>query len=468
MPYVGNEFYPDSDEDMLTVKIELPQGTTIDRTSAVTAQIEKRITEIPELASYLTSIGDDGEENAAVVVNLVPLAERTRSDVDIIKELLPFMARIPDAEIMLERGEARGGLEGDISINVTGRDYDRMIALSRRMQQIMAASGYFRSVKSSYKVPKKEIRFLPDQQRLIEYGLRDTEVGQIIRASVYGDDSNVYKEAGEEYDINVELDDRYVEDFDDLRQIHVISAKGLLPVVELGDIVEDKATPMIRHRDKERIIRLEGYLAKSSAGYVKGVLDQAFADLDIQPGEGYRYVGSDEYQSESAQETGKAFLLAIILTFMLLCAIMNSLLYPVPILLSVATSFIGVFYALFFLEQSINVASMLGMVMLVGLVVNNSILLLDYTLLRMRAGVPVIEALWQAAEVKFRPIIMTSLAIVLGVLPQLTAVMPVKVSMGVVMIGGMLASIVFTFLFTPVAFWYVVRLQGLFARRPRS
>jgi HAE1 family hydrophobic/amphiphilic exporter-1 len=166
--------------------------------------------------------------------------------------------------------------------------------------------------------------------------------------------------------------------------------------------------------------------------------------------------------SESFGELGKAFLLAVILTYMFLCAIMNSFFYPIPIILSVATSFIGVFLSLFFLEESMNISSMLGMVMIVGLVVNNSILLLDYTLLKMQEGVPVIDALWLGVSEKFRPIIMTSLAIVLGVLPQLGSVMALKSSMGAVMIGAMLASIVFSFVFTPVAFWYSVRIKNFF------
>jgi HAE1 family hydrophobic/amphiphilic exporter-1 len=465
LPFIEKDFMPKWDEDMLTIKIEMPQGSTIARTSEITKLVEKRVQQIPEMKSYLTSIGENGVENAAIVLTLVPLSERKRKDVDIIQELIPFMTQIPDAEIMLRRGEARGGVEGDISINVYGLDYTKVISLSKEMKRKMEDSGYFRSVQSSYKMPKNEIRFLPNQKRLIEHGISDVAVGDIIRSSVYGDDSNIYKEAGEEYDINVELDDRYAQDFDDIKQIDVISKKGMIPVVELGDLRDDKSIPMIRHRDKVRVIRLEGYLAKASTGYVMGALDDKdFKDIMFEKGYGYKYVEMAERGAESGRETGKAFLLAVILTYMLLCAIMNSFLLPITILFSVATSFIGVFLALFFLEESINIASMLGMVMIVGLVVNNSILLLDYTMLKVKEGVPIVDALWLGASVKFRVIIMTSLAIVLGVLPQLSAVMPIKSSMGAVMIGGMLAAIVFTFIFTPVAFWYVYRLRSVFVK----
>ena len=122
---------------------------------------------------------------------------------------------------------------------------------------------------------------------------------------------------------------------------------------------------------------------------------------------------------------------------------------------------------LFFSGNTINIASMLGMVMLVGLVVNNAILILDFTLLKMGEGVPVKEALWYGASQKFKAVIMTSIAIVLGVMPQMWSVGLLKTSMGAVMVGGMLASIVFTFLFTPVVFWYITRFIDLITRRNR-
>lgn len=464
MPYIGGEFFPDSDEDMITIKITMPQGSTIERTKKATKNIEERVEKIPEVESILTSIGQNGVENSAVVINLISSTKRKRSDTDIIQELIPFTAQIPDAEINIRRGEARGGIEGDLSINVYGLDYHKIIEISEKMREMMQGSGFFRSVTSSYKTPKKEIRFFPDQEKLIEHGLTAAEVGNTIRASVYGNDSNIYKEGGQEYDINVELDERYRKDFDDLKQIQIISAKGMFPITELGNIKEAKALPNIRHRDKERFIRLEGYLSKSNSGYVQGILNQEFKKISFPEGYGYGYFGMAEHQRETGREILKAFILAVILTYMLLAALLNSFTYPIPILLSVGTSFIGVFYALFFLGQDINIASMLGMVMLVGMVVNNSILLIDYALIKMKEGVDVVEALWLGASRKFRAIIMTSLAIILGVAPQIKSVMPIKPSMSAVVIGGMLASMLFTFIFTPVAFWYIERFtKKLFA-----
>jgi HAE1 family hydrophobic/amphiphilic exporter-1 len=464
-PYIENDFAPQSDEDQIRINMVLPQGSTIERTIETVGLVEKYLDRIPEKKSYLTNIGENGVENAKITLDLLPLKDRRRKDTDIMDELVKFMANIPDLEVSFERGIALEPGTGDIAMDLYGTDYDKMIELSEQMKEAMQESGYFRSVISSYKTPRNEIRLLPKQDKLIEYGLTAVDTGSTLRASIYGDDSNVYKEKGEEYKVNIELSDKYAQDFDDLKLISIRSRKGLVPINVFGELKTDKAIPIIWHRDRERVIHLDGFLGKSAFGYVSGVLDKKFKFLDFPDGYGYRYVGNAENMKESNRELVKAFALAVILTFMLLCALMNSLIaYPITIILTVATSIIGMIFGLFLTGHSINVASLMGVVMLVGMVVNNAILLLDYALVKMREGVPVKEALWLGASEKFRVIIMTSLAIILGVLPQFWSVMEMKQSMGAVMAGGMLASIIFTFVFVPVVFWYLQRLEKVFSK----
>ncbi|HPL82833.1 MAG TPA: efflux RND transporter permease subunit [Candidatus Omnitrophota bacterium] len=194
-------------------------------------------------------------------------------------------------------------------------------------------------------------------------------------------------------------------------------------------------------------------------------MDKQFKAINFPPGYNYKYSGYSEYMEETNVELGRAFLLAIILTFMLLCAIMNSLIaYPLAVMTTVLASVAGMVLGLFYLNQSMNVASMMGMVMLVGMVVNNAILLLDQTLVKMKEGLAIKDALWQGASAKFRAIIMTSFAIILGVLPQLWSLSKIKQSMGAVMIGGLLASIIFTFILVPVVFWYLERFERRFIK----
>ncbi len=468
-PYIGNNFYPSSDEDKFKINIVLPQGTTIEKTLEIVENVEMKVSEIPEMRSYFVVIGDNGEENASIAVDLKPSADRKRSDIEIINSLTPYIATIADAEITFRRQRRGPSDEGDISINLYGKDYSKMITMSKELKEIMEDSGYFRSVVSSYKTPRNEVRFIPDQDKIKNYDLVNVALGIVLRSSIYGDDSNIYKENGEEYDINVSLDERYTQELEDLKKIDIISKKGLVPITKLGRLHVSKAIPMIRHREKNRVIRLEGYLAKASTGHVMSYLDKTIAEkIEFDEGYGYKYVGSSEYQEESQREIKKAFIIAIILTYMLLVAIMNSFIYPFVIILSIVTSFIGALLMLFFRMESINIASMLGFVMIVGLAVNNAILLLEHTIAKMKEGIPIIEALWLGASEKFQAILMSSIAIVLGILPQLWALVPLKTSMGTVIVGGMLASILYTFIFTPVAFWYIYRLKGLVVRKERE
>ena len=463
--YIESDFAPQSDEDQIKINIILPQGSTIERTIETTKVVEKYLDTLAEKKSYLTNIGENGVENAKITLDLMPLKERKRKDTQIMDSLTQFMAKIPDIETSFERGIAIEPGIGDIAIDLYGLDYETMIKISEQMKEMMQQSGYFRSVILSYKVPRNEIRLIPYQDKLVEFGLTAAGAGSVLRSSIYGEDSNVYKEKGEEYKVNLELNDKYAQDFDDLKVISILSKKGLISINELGELKTDKAIPTIWHRDRARVIHLDGFLGKSAFGFVSNNLDKKFKAITFPSGYGYRYTGNAENMYESNRELGKAFVLAVILTFMLLCALMNSLIaYPLAVLATVATSIIGMILGLFFLGYSINVASLMGVVMLVGMVVNNAILLLDYTLTKMKEGVPVKEALWLGASEKFRVIIMTSLAIILGVLPQLWSVMEMKRAMGAVMTGGMLASIVFTFVLVPVIFWYLERFERRFSK----
>lgn len=457
--YVGHELFPASDNDMLMINIEMPQGTLLEKTLNVTMKLERLAAGMPEVTSYLSYVGIDGAENGSVTVNLKEAEKRQRSDLDLINALIPEAAKIPDAEISFSRGQSGPG-GADMTINVYGLDYDRMISISGRMKDIMLESGYFRSVESSHKIPKEEIRFIPDDDRMIRFGVKNPDVGNTLRWAVTGDNRNIFKDKGEEYDIRIQYDKPYRESPEDIANVTVMSRHGLVPISSLGEIKRLPGFAPLRRRDKERVIQLAGYLSKGTSGRVQARLDSDFKKIEFPPGYHYKYAGNAEFQAETNRELGKAFVLAVILTYMLLVAILNSFTYPFVIVTSIATAFIGVFYLLFFLGFSMNIGSMMAMIMLVGLVVNNAILMLDYTMKKLAEGKEVTEALWLGASVKFRVILMTSLAVIFGALPQLFDDFAVKASMGGVIIGGMLASILFTFILIPIAFWLVYRAQS--------
>lgn len=460
-PYIGNEFIPVSDEDRLEVKLTLPLGTKVEETLKYAESVEKLFVDLPEVSSVLTVLGRDGEQNASVVVNLVPSATRERSDVDIIKLVTPELSKVPSAEVEVVRGQGGGGIQADISINIYGRDYNNMVEKSKQAMEIMRESGYFRSVVSSYKTPKEELQFYPDPTLLEKYGVSSAQLGGIFRTSIYGDDTNIIRQQGEEYDIRVKLADEFIDSTESIKELFVISSTGLIPVTELGELRKERSVPTILRRDRQRVIQLNGYLAKSTAGVVQADLTEKFNQLDFSDGSGFRFVGNAESQEESGREIAKAFLLAVILTYMILAAIMNSFIHPFTIATSIITSYAGAFLLLFFLDSSINIASMLGIIMLVGLAVNNAILIIEETLLKIKTepDTSIVDAIWHGIQSKFRAVLMTSVAIVFGALPQTWSPDLAKAAMGAVIVGGVLASIFFTFFLTPQIFYFLERLR---------
>ena len=363
--------------NVINAKVTLPQGSSLKKTASVVKEIEIIVDKIPEVKSYLSYIGKDGVEKASVTINLIQKEKRKRSVFDIINSIIPGVAKIPDAEVVFNTSPMGGDMmQGDITVNVYGIHYDEILSFSNEMLEIMKSSGFFRTVNSSHKPTGEEIRFIPDNDRVIRHGLKNSKISSTIRSSVAGNDNNIYKEKGEEYKINVHLSDDFTKNIQDIRNIGIISKDGLIPVSELGKISFEKAFPKIMRRDKVRIIQLNGFLAKSTAGQVRKILDQKFSKIKFKPEYGYRHAGKAEIFGEASSEIIKAFILAVILTYMLLVAILNSFTNPFVIVTSVATSFIGVFLFLFFAGYTINIASMMAMVMLVGIAVNNAIFIL--------------------------------------------------------------------------------------------
>ena len=284
-----------------------------------------------------------------------------------------------------------------------------------------------------------------------------------MRTALFGNDTYKYKENGDEYPIILEFDKHFKSQsmFDN---VYVNSKKGMVALSQLGNIENVPATSNIYRLDKNRITEIDINIGKSTIGPVQAEIQQYLDTLDWEPGYSASFAGMSEIQAESTSEIAQAFLLATILTFMLLAAIMNSFVHPFTIATSIITSFAGVFVVLFLSGASLNVGAMLAFIMLVGLVVNNNILVLEPTVARVQNGEDAHTALWSELMDKKRMIWMTTIAVVAGMVPQLWSNDGLKVAMGAVMIGGMCASLVWTFCLTPALFFVMEKLRLKFKK----
>ena len=459
MKFVGNEFSPSTDANEITITARAPMGSTFEKSESIAQQLEQRLSAFPEVASTTIKIGDQGLQNIDVTVELVDVSERDISDKKLMQKMLPAIADIADAEIQIRAGEASASsTSADLVLNVFGPNDATRESYAEKIISIVNQIPEVQSAVRAQQTPANEVQFVPDSAQMSFWGVQNAYAGTTLRTALYGNDDYKYKENGEEYPIVLEFAKAYKTSalFDN---VYVNSSKGMVPLSSLGTIKTAPATPDIRREDKNRLTEIDINIGKSTMGPVQAKIQSELNKIDWEYGYYAEFGGMSEIQGETTGEIGRAFLLATILTFMLLAAILNSLAHPFTIATSIITSFAGVFVMMFLTGATMNIGAMLAFVMLVGLVVNNNILVLEPTINRVNNGEDMYSALWAELTDKKNMVLMTSIAVIAGMVPQLWSIDGMKVAMGAVMIGGMLASLIFTFTLTPALFFLIERAR---------
>ena len=466
MRFVGNEFAPSTDTNEINITARAPMGSTYEKSSEIAAQIEEKLKQFDDVTAVSVKIGDRGLQNIAIKLTLTDLDQRDISDTELVRQIYPVLAEIPDVEIQISAGMAisSGTSSADIVLNVYGPDDAKREAYAMQILDMINQIPEVQTAVLAQQAPGTETRFVPDQDKMNFWGISNSYAGLSLRTALYGNDDYNYKENGEEYPIVLEFAKPF-KNMEMFENVFVNSQKGMVPLTQLGEIQQVRATPDISRIDKNRITEIDVNIGKSTMGPVQQKIEAGLAQIDWEPGYGTEFGGMSEIQGETTTEIGNAFMLAIILTYMLLAAILNSLAHPFTIATSIITSFAGVFALMFLSGASMNVGAMLAFVMLVGLVVNNNILVLEPTIGRIANGEKPYDALWTELKDKQGMILMTSIAVMTGMVPQLWSADGMKVAMAAVMIGGMFASMVFTFVLTPALFFLVERARMRLKRK---
>ncbi len=458
MGFVGNEFSPSTDANEINITARAPMGATYEKSTEIVKQIEEKLKQFDDVTAVSAKIGDRGLQNISIKLTLKDLSERKISDKELARQILPVISEIPDVEIQIRAGQAisSGAISSDIVLNVFGEDDAKREAYADQILEMINQIPEVQSAVRAQQKPGNETQFVPDQEKMNFWGINNSYAGGTLRTALYGNDDYKYKENGEEYPIILEFAEQFktMGMFDN---VFVNSQKGMVPLSDLGEIKIVPATPDISRIDKNRITEIDINIGKSTMGPVQKKIEAGLAKINWEAGYGTEFGGMAEIQSETTSEIGKAFLLAVVLTYMLLAAIMNSLAHPFTIATSIVSGFAGVFLLLFLSGASMNVGAMLACVMLVGLVVNNNILVLEPTIARISNGEKAYDALWDEIQNKKSMILMTSIAVMAGMMPQLWSSDGMKVAMAAVMIGGMFASLIFTFVLTPALFFLIER-----------
>ena len=460
--FVGGEFMPDQDEGLALVNLELPPGTPPERTERAALLAEEALGEIPEIVSTLTTIGGSaggfsfGGTGAVHVAQIQVSVESELPTQDFLPLIRERMALIPDAEVTVTLTETMGpGGQAPLQVLIKGPEQGRLETLAREATALIAAIPGLVEVGNSITDPRPEITFRPDREVLSEYGLSMAALGMTMRGSIEGTVSGVYREAGDETDIRVRLTESSRNRIGELGSLQIRGRDGMVPVSSLGSIEESEGETAIQRNDKQRTIQIDAFMAGGSLTALVTEIELGLDALDFPPGYSYEITGDFEMFAESLVEMLKALVMAVLLTYIILAMILESYVHPVTIMLTLPLGFVGAVFSLFLASKSLNIFSMMALIMLVGIVVNNAILILDYTQQLRERGMGLVDALLEAAPVRLRPILMTNVAIAIALLPQAVgsgAGSFYRIPMAVVTIGGVLVAAVFTLFLIPVIY----------------
>jgi len=463
-PLVGTEFIPDSDNSYTQINVTLPVGTSLKRGSEKLLQVEDAIRGMPEIRMISTSIGDTGSglRNSAVLsIQLVKPHERKRSQREIEKAIRTALKPIPGVEATL-------GFQQPIYVALLGPDPDVLetetLKLQEKVSKVRGIADLTTSVKPG--IPAYAVRLKPDAVR--ELGLTTMQLASSLRAFVNGDVATYWTSPdGEQVDVELRLPQGARENVAQLNDLPVAYAKDGTPIAlaSVAEIVPVVNPVVIKRQDLQRRQAIYAGTEGRPSGDVGADVQKIVKETQLP--QGYRFDVGGQTRDQQEAFAGVLFALAaaVIFIYIVLASQFSSFLQPLAIMASLPLALIGVMLALLVTRSTLNLFSMIGLVMLMGLVTKNAILLVDFANHGRRAGLTVPEALLQAGLVRMRPIIMTTAAMIFGMLPLALALDEggeLQAPMGRAIIGGVITSTLLTLVVVPVLYSYLVR-----DRKPR-
>lgn len=463
--FMGKEFVPPEDQGRFLLRLEAPIDYSVEKVNELFSKAEAMVRSLPEVESvnYLQGLGPGGSgqvNRGVIMVNLIEKKKRKRSQEEIKADLRKKMREIPGLKGMAEDVAFISGLGRNVPIQFTIRGGDINLLTSYTKQFVSELSNItgIVDIDTSLEAGKPELKVFIDREKAAALGVSVVSITEAINLLVSGEvDITKFKDEGRgrRYDLRIRLfpDDR--RDFSDLGRIYVRAKDGSM--VELANLItiqEGGAPSTIWRVDRQRAQIVYANLEKKPLGQAKDEID-ALAARILPPDFSTLYKGHADTMQESFYYLIFALVLGIVLAYMVLAAQFESFIHPITILLSMPLSLIGAFGALMLTGKTINVFSMIGLILLMGLVKKNAILLVDYTNTLRERGLPRREAIKEAGPVRLRPILMTTFAMVFGMVPVAFGVgegAETRSPMGIAVIGGLLTSLFLTLLVVPAAY----------------
>jgi hydrophobic/amphiphilic exporter-1 (mainly G- bacteria), HAE1 family len=472
--FIGFAFMPDSDKGEFTVTLDMNPQVTLYQNNQVTMQAEKIINSFPEVERVYTTVGSSGSSTKNNVTKIdVKLVgkEKRKLGVAAYAKLVKteIMKQIPGVRARAKVASTSDNTTEPIQFIVQGANYERVQQTAAMIMETIRHTPGTSDAVYSIDDPRQEVQVKLDREKMASLGLSVSEVGMTLRTALTGNDKSKYKDNDYEYDIRVGIDNFDRTRLEDVSKLTFVNKKGEIIELEQFSEIGYKLGPSAL----ERIDRISSITVKSNVvgrptGTVGTEISEAIAgkipsDITIKPG------GMMELQSSAFGSLGFAFLAAIVLIYFILVILYNSLTDPLVVLFSIPLSMIGAFLALALTMNNLTIFSIIGLIVLIGLVAKNAILLVDFTNhMRRDKGFNTFNALIEAGKERMRPILMTTFAMIFGMLPIAMASgngAEMKNGMGWVIIGGLISSMILTLIVVPVVYYIFDRIGAKHRQR---
>jgi multidrug efflux pump subunit AcrB len=456
-PLVGTEFIPDSDDSYIAMNVRMPVGTSLVRGSEKMRQVEELVRALPEVRMISTTIGgSDGSRNVGnLSIQLVKPDQRKLSQKEVEEAIRKVLAPVPGVDVSLG--------QRPIFVSLLGPDPKvldaEVLKLAEKIGKIKGITDLETSVKPG--LPAYAVRLKPDAVR--ELGLTPTQLAASLRSFINGDVATYWTAPdGEQVEVELRLPQTSRENIAQLDNLPVAYAKDGTPIAlsRVADVVPVLNPEVIKRQDLQRRQAIYAGVTGRPSGDVGGEVRKLVDSIQLPPGYRFDQGGQQREQAEAFQGILLALLAAVIFIYIVLASQFGSFLQPLAIMASLPLALIGVMLALLLTHSTLNLFSMIGLVMLMGLVTKNAILLVDFANHGRKAGLNMADALLQAGLVRMRPIMMTTAAMVFGMLPLALALDEggeIQAPMGRAIIGGVITSTLLTLIVVPVLYSYLVR-----------
>lgn len=481
LPFVGSEFLPAGDEGTFSVIVEVPKGSKLSTIDELSKKVEERLSAIPEVERLTVRIFGEVQgieslilgigEKSTVQVGLVPKNQRDRSTEEVVEEVRKMMREVAGANVTVQITSSMNmGSGSGLVVEVYGDDLEKLSEISEEMMRQIRFIEGTREVESSFKSQNKQIAIRLDKDRIRQYGLTGAEVAMQIKNSVSGIKATSLKDKGKEMDIRIAYpmsDHLSLTSFENLFIKTTFGA--YIPLNSLVSIEMEEIAFDITRSQQTRMVMISADVHNRDLGSVSRDIESIISQMKLPDGYSASLGGETEMMKETFQSLMLVIVLAILLVYMVMAAQFESLINPFIIMFTIPLAFTGAWVLLFLFRANLTVMSLIGGLVLVGIVVNNGIVLISYIdTLRQRDGYEAKEAVLKACPVRLRPILMTALTTILGQFPMIFSTgqnNETVQSMGLVIAGGLTTSTFLTLLVIPLLYLVFDRFSSKFKQR---